>query len=183
MLRLDQHFSGKTTGFLRLSYDRSVDTQPLSAAATDLEQRVSAPVNGALELLHVFNPRLVNEAMAGFNRSTDNQYNYSPSGIIYQVAISGGPGPGFVTENYNYASVYVGNSFSGLDNLTWAHDRHTFKAGVEIRYIQMNQNYGQHGKLTFSSVENLANDVVAKASLTGALPVNDLRKNDYFFYA
>jgi hypothetical protein len=41
MLRLDQHFSAATTGFLRFNYDRSVDTQPLSAAATDLQQRVS----------------------------------------------------------------------------------------------------------------------------------------------
>ena len=183
MLRLDQHFSAKTTGFMRFSYDRSVDTQPLSAAATDLQQKVSTPVNGALELLHVFSSRLVNEVKAGFNRSTSNQYNYSDSGIIYQIAISTGPGPGFVTENYNYASVYVGNSFSGADDLTWVHGRQTFKAGAEIRYIQMNQEYGQHGKITFSSVENLANNVVKKASLTGALPVNGLRKNDYFVYA
>ncbi len=183
MLRLDQHFSVKTTGFLRFSYDRSVDTQPLSASATDLQQKVSAPVNGVLELLHVFDPHLVNEAEAGFNRSTDNQYNYSDSGIVYQIAIATGPGPGFVTENYEYASIYVGNSFSGIDNLTWAHNRHTFKAGVEFRRIQLNQEYGQHGKITFSTAENLAENVVKKASLTGALPVNDLRKNDYFFYA
>jgi hypothetical protein len=183
MLRVDQHFSMKTTGFVRFSYDRSVDTQPLSASATDLQQKVSAPVNGVLELLHIFSPHLVNEAKAGFNRSTSNQYNYSDSGTIYQVAISGGPGPGFVTENYNYASVYVGNSFSALDNLTWAVGRHTLKAGVEFRAIQLNQEYGEHGKLTFSSIETLAENVLKKASLTGALPVNGLRKNDYFVYA
>ena len=183
MMRIDQHFTQKTTGFMRFNYDRSVDTQPLSAAATDLQQKVAAPVNGELELLHIFNPHLVNEAMAGFNRSSDNQYNYSNSGIIYQVAISGGPGPGFVTENYDYTSVYVGNSFSGVDNLTWARGRQTFKAGVEFRHIQMNQEYGEHGKLTFSNVTNFADDVVKKASLTGALPVNHLRKNDYFVYA
>lgn len=183
MIRLDQHFSTKTTGFVRFNYDRSVDTQPVSASATDLEQRVSAPVNGALGLLHVFNPHLVNQAEAGFNRSTDNAYNYSDSGITYQIAIATGPGPGFITENYDYNSIYVGNSFSGLDNLTWAHDRHTFKAGVEFRRIQMNQNYGEHGKITFSTVEQLAANKVAKASLTGALPVNDMRKNDYFLYA
>ena len=184
MLRLDQHFSAKTTGFMRFNYDRSVDTQPLSAAATDLEQRVSTPVNGALELLHIFSPSLVNEAKFGFNRSTYNTYNISKTGILYQIAISGGPGPGFVTQNYNYDSIYVGNSFSGIDNLTWIHGRHTFKAGGEIRHIQLNQNYGEHGKITFSSVENLAaNDVVKKATLTGALPVNHLRKNDYFVYA
>ncbi len=183
MLRLDQRFSNKTTGFMRFNYDRSVDTQPLSAAATDLEQRVSAPVNGELELLHVFNPHLVNEDKFGFNRSTDNQYNFSDSGIIYQIAVSTGPAPGFVTENYDYASVYVGNSFSGIDNLTWVHDRHTFKAGAEVRYIQLNQEYGEHGKITFSTVESLAANEVRKASLSGALPVNHLRKTDTIGYA
>ena len=182
MLRIDQHFTEKTTGFMRFNYDRSVDTQPLSAAATDLQQKVSAPVNGALELLHIFNPHLVNEVEAGFNRSTDNQYNYSDAGIIYQIAISTGPGPGFVTENYNYASVYVGNSLSEIDNLTWVRGRHTIRAGVEFRSIQMNQNYGEHGTLTFSTVENLADNEIKKAKLTGALPVNDMRKNDTFVY-
>ena len=182
MVRLDQNFSVRTSGFLRFNYDRSVDTQPLSAAATDLQQKVSAPVNGALGLLHVFNAHLVNDAKAGFNRSTDNQYNYSNSGIVYQIAVSGGPGPGFATENYTYDSIYVGNSFSGLDDVTWAHGRHTFKAGVEFRYIQMNQEYGEHGKLTFSSIEMLADNEVKKATLAGALPVNHLRKNDYFVY-
>ena len=183
MLRLDQHFSAKTTGFMRFNYDRSVDTQPLSVGATDLEQRVSAPVSGALEVLHIFNPNLVNEAKFGFNRSTDNVYNLNKTGIRYQIAITGGPGPGFVTQNYDYDSIYVGNSFSWIDNLTWVHGRHTFKFGGEIRHIQLNQSSGEHGKITFSSVENLANNVVAKASLTGALPVNHLRKNDYSGYA
>jgi hypothetical protein len=183
MLRLDQHFSTKTTGFMRFNYDRSVDTQPLSASATDLQQKVSTPVNGALELLHVFNSNLVNEAHGGFNRSTDNQYNNSHAGIIYKIAVQGGIGPGFVTENYDYTSLYVGNSFSVNDNLTWTHDRHSFKAGVEYRRIQMNQDHPEDGTITFSTVENLATDAVRKASLTGALPVNELRKNDYLFYA
>jgi hypothetical protein len=183
MLRLDHRFTQKTTTFLRFNYDRSVDTQPLSAAATDLQQKVSTPVNGALELLHVFNPHLVDEAHAAFNRSTSNQYNYSDSGILYQISVSGGPGPGFVTQNYDYTSIYVGNSFSGNDNLTWANGRHTFKAGAEFRYIQMNQEYGEHGKFTFSSIENLAENEMKKASLTGSLPVNGLRKDDYFVFA
>ena len=183
MLRLDQHFSTKTTGFMRFNYDRSIDTQPLSAAATDLEQRVSSPVNGALELLHVFSPTLVNEAKFGFNRATSNTYNLNQTGILYQIAIAQGPGPGFLTENYDYQSIYVGNSFSWLDNLTWIHGRHTFKFGAEIRHIQLNQSSEEHGKVTFSTVEDLAANEVTKASLTGALPVNHLRKNDYFTYA
>ena len=152
MLRLDQHFSAKTTGFLRFNYDRSVNTQPLSAAATDLQQRVSTPVNGAIELLHIFNPNLVNEAKFGFNRATSNTYNLGKNGTDYEVVVATGPGPGFITQNYDYTSIYVGNSFSGIDNLTWIHGRHSFKFGAEIRHIQLNQrlrgtrkNYVFHG--------------------------------------
>jgi hypothetical protein len=183
MLRLDQHFSANTTGFTRFNYDRSVNTQPVSASATDLQQKVSAPVNGAMELLHIFSPNLVNESKFGFNRATSNTYNYSKTGIAYQIAIATGPGPGFITQNYDYNSIYVGNSFSGIDNLTWVHGRHTFKLGAEIRRIQLNQEYGEHGKITFSTIEDLAADQVNRASLSGALPVNHLRKNDYFSYA
>jgi hypothetical protein len=177
MLRLDQRITARTTGFMRFNYDRSVDTQPVSTSATDLEQRVSSPVNGALELLHIFSPYLTNEAEFGFNRSTDNSYNASPTGAVYEIEISAGPGPGFGVQNYDYNSIYVGNSFAGIDNLTWLHGRHTLKFGGEIRHIQMNQHYGEHGAVTFSTLEELAANKVAKASLTGALPVNDLRKN------
>ncbi len=183
MMRLDQHFSSRTTAFMRFNYDRSVNTQPISASATDLQQKVSAPVNGALELLHVFSTSLVNESHAGFNRSTNNAYNNGHSGIIYKFAIQGGVGPGFVTENYDYTSIYAGNSYSANDNLTWTHGLHTVKAGVEYRHIQMNQNHPADGTITFSSIKNLAADAVRKASLTGALPVNELRKNDYIFFA
>jgi len=182
MLRLDHHFSATTTSFMRFNYDRSVDTQPVSTSATDLEQRVAAPVNGVLELLHIFSPILANEAKFGFNRSTDNTYYLSPTGSAYQIAISAGIGPGFGNLNYDYTTIYVGNSFSGIDNLTWLHGRQTFKAGVEVRHIQLNQHYGEHGTATFANVEALAANQVKKASLTGALPVNDLRKNWFVGY-
>ena len=183
MLRLDQHLTPATTAFMRFNYDRSVNTQPLSAGATDLQQRVSTPVNGALELLHIFSPNLINESRFGFNRATSNTYNLNETGIFYQIAISTGPGPGFVTQNYDYYSIYAGNSFSWQDNLTWVRGRHTFKFGAEVRRIQLNQSSGEHGKITFSTIENMAANLVAKATLSGALPVNHLRKNDYFGYA
>jgi hypothetical protein len=183
MLRVDHHFSSTTTGFMRFNYDRSAGTQPVSTSATNVEQRVSTPVNGAVELLHIFSPNLVNEAKFGFNRSTDNTYFLSGTGSVYQIAISSGIGPGFGNLNYAYDTIYVGNTFSAIDNLTWLRGRQTLKFGVEVRPVQLNQHYGEHGTVTFSTLENLGKNVVAKASLTGALPVNDLRKTDTFGYA
>jgi Carboxypeptidase regulatory-like domain len=176
MLRLDQHFSAKTTGFMRFNYDRSVDTQPISTSATDLQQRVATPVNGLLELLHVFSSYLTNEAKFGFNRSSSNTYNSSKTGTVYQIAISTGPGPGFGAQNYDYNSIYVGNTFSGIDNVTWLHGRHTLKFGGELRRVQLNQHYGEHGTVTFSTLQQLAANKATRATLSGALPVNDLRK-------
>jgi hypothetical protein len=183
MLRVDQHFSAKTTGFLRFNYDRSVNTQPVSAAATDLQQRVTTPINGAVEVLHVFSPNLTNEAKFGFNRSSSNIYNFGATDSVYQTAISAGPGPGFVTLSYNYNTIYVGNTFSQIDDLTWLHGRQTIKAGVEIREIQLNQNYGEHGTVTYATLQQLAANQVRKATLSGALPVNDLRKTWFIGYA
>ncbi|HLI77311.1 MAG TPA: TonB-dependent receptor [Acidobacteriaceae bacterium] len=182
MLRVDQHFSPATSGFARFNYDRSANTQPVSAAATDVQQRVTTPVNGAVELLHVFSPYLTNEVKFGYNRSTSNTYNSSDTGSVYQIVISAGPGPGFVPENYTYNSIYAGNTFSEIDDLTWLKGRQTWKAGVEIREIQLNQHYGEHGTVTFATLQQLAANQVRKASLTGALPVNDLRKTWFVGY-
>ncbi len=182
MLRVDQRFGANDTGFMRFNYDRSVNTQPVSAAATDLQQRVTTPINGALEYLHIFNPYLTNEAKFGFNRATSNTYNSSDTGSIYQVAISSAPGPGFVSQNYNYNTIYVGNTFSEIDDVTWLRGRQTLKAGAEIRQIQLNQHYGQHGTVTFASLEQLAANQVRRASLSGALPANDLRKTWFIGY-
>ena len=183
MLRIDHHFSQKTTGYMRFNYDRAVNTQPFSASSTDLQQRVSTPVNGAVEVLRIFTPNLVDEAKFGFNRATSNTYNNSRTGVIYEIAVNGGYGPGFGPQDYDYNSIYVGNTYSGIDNLTWTHGRQTLKFGAEFRHVQLNQEYNQHGVVTFSSIENLAKNVVNKATLSGALPVNHLHKNDTFFYA
>lgn len=182
MLRVDQHFNERNTAFFRFNYDRSFNAQPVSAAATDLQQRVTSPVNGVVEYLRVISPFLTNEVKFGFNRATSDTYNSSDTGSIYQVAISTAPGPGFVAQNYNYDQIYAGNSFSEIDDLTWLHGRNTIKAGVEIREIQLNQHYGEHGTVTFASLQLLVANQVRKASLTGALPANDLRKNWYIGY-
>lgn len=175
MLRVDRHFSARTTAFMRFNYDRSVDTQPFSVSATDLQQQVSAPVNGVLELLDVFSQKLVNEAKFGFNRATSNTYSLGKANIPFQIAVTG-----LSALNYNRVSISVGNTFSWIDNLTWVRGRQTIKTGVEVRRIQMNQGNTINGKITFSSVENLAADKVSKASLNEALPMNGLRKTDYF---
>jgi len=60
--------------------------------------------------------------------------------------------------------------------------RHTVKAGAEVRRIQLNQGNGASGTVTFPSAAAFAADQVSTATLTGALPINGLRKTQYFGY-
>jgi len=180
MIRFDQRFSEKTTAFVRFNYDRAVNTQPLASSGNyleDLQQLTSTPVNGAIELLHIFNPSLVNEAKFGYNRGTANTYDLNHTGTPYAVSVSG-----FTTLNNNRISTGVGNSFSWIDNLTWIKGRHTVKGGVEIRRIQLNQGNTESGTITYASTAAFDTNSVSSATLNGNLPVNGLRKTQFYSY-
>ena len=181
MIRFDQRFSEKTTAFVRFNYDRAINTQPLASSGNyleDLQQLTSTPVNGAIELLHIFNPSLVNEAKFGYNRGTANTYDLNHTGTPYAVSVSG-----FTTLNNNRISTGVGNSFSWIDNLTWIKGRHTVKGGVEIRRIQLNQGNTESGTITYASTAAFDTNSVSSATLNGNLPVNGLRKTQFYGYA
>jgi hypothetical protein len=180
MLRLDQHFSEKTTAYVRFNFDRAINTQPLASSGNyleDLQQLTSAPVNGAIELLHIFNPNLVNELKAGLNRGTANTYDINHTNSPYAVSVSG-----FTTLNNNRTSTGVGNSFTWIDNLTWIERRHTLKAGVEIRRIQLNQGNTQSGTITYASTDAFDTNGVSSATLNGTLRINGLRKTQVYGY-
>ena len=181
MIRLDQRFTEKTTAFVRFNIDRAVNTQPLASAGNylaDRQQLTSGPVNGGIELLHIFSPSLVNEFKFGFNRGTADTTDINQTGLPYTFAVSGA----FTTLNNNKMSTGVGNSFSEIDNLTWIKGRHTLKAGVEIRRVQLNQGNTEAGTVVFPSTSAFDADQVSTASLNGALPINGLRKTQYFGY-
>jgi len=181
MFRVDHRFSDKTTMFVRANIDEALSEAPLASSGAFLEdqqQLTSSPVNAAVELMHIFSPTLLNEVKFGFNRSTADTTNINRTGLLYAIAVSG-----FTTLNNNRVSTGVGNSFSEIDNLTWVKGRHTLKTGVEIRQIQLNQGNTSSGTISFPSLTAFAADQVSTATLTGALPINGLRKTQYFGYA
>jgi Carboxypeptidase regulatory-like domain/TonB dependent receptor len=180
MFRVDHNFNSNTTLFVRANIDEAVSNAPLASSGQYLEdqqQLTSSPVNAGIELLHVFSPTLLNEVKFGFNRSTADTTDLNQTGELYAFAVSG-----FTNLNNNRVSTGVGNSFSEIDNLTWVKGRHTVKAGVEIRRIQMDQGNTASGTVTFASADAFAANQVSTASLTGALPINGLRKTQYFGY-
>ena len=180
MMRVDQRFSDKTTAFVRVNIDRALSSVPLASSGQYLkDQQVlnSSPENGAIELLRVFSPTLVNEAKFGFNRSTANTTDVNHTGSLYAFLV-----PGFTTLNNDRVSIGSGNTFAGLDNLTKVRGRNVIKGGVEIRRVEMNQGRTASGTVSYASAGAFEANAVNTAKYTEAEPINGLRKTTYFGY-
>ncbi|HEY6331447.1 MAG TPA: TonB-dependent receptor, partial [Blastocatellia bacterium] len=179
MMRIDQHFSDTTTAFVRFNLDSAVSIEPLVGSGTqylsDRQEITSSPASAVIEVLHVFSPNLVDEGKFGFNRGTVFTTNLGQNGLPYSVAVSG-----LTTENNDEERSGVGNSFSWIDNVTWIKNKHVIKSGVEIRRIQLNQGNTANGSVSFDSLSAFAADQVNAASFAAPLPVNGLRKTEYY---
>ena len=181
MLRLDHRFSSHDTAYLRFNFDAAYNDSPIAEGGSYLNDKqlvTSRPVNGELEAMHIFSPRLVNEVKFGFNRGNVYTTNQGVTNIPYTIAVSG-----FTTLAGNQYKVGVGNSFSYIDNLTMVRGSHTIKFGVEIRRIQLNQGNTPSGTVSYSSLANFLTNLVSSATYTAELPENGLRKTEVYSYA
>lgn len=108
---------------------------------------------------HTFSPTLVNELKLGFNRtfSTSTDYNYGAD-VLSELGIQGiqnpGNDPGIrsmplfsfggaipVAQTTGTNRGYTAqNTYQVIDNVSWFRGRHTLKAGVDIRRLQVNQD-------------------------------------------
>jgi Carboxypeptidase regulatory-like domain len=180
IVRLDHRFSPADSAYLRFNFDASYSDVPLIAGGTYLNDRqlvTSRPVNGELESLHIFSPRLVNEFTFGFNRGNVYTTNQSALPTPYAISISG-----FTTLSGDEYKLGVGNTFSYIDNLTWIKGAHTMKFGVEVRRVQLNQGNTANGTISFSSAISFLNNSVNAATYAAQLPVNGLRKTELYSY-
>jgi hypothetical protein len=174
MLRIDRHFSDKTTAFLRYNADEAAYRIPTGAlsilAATDTQLE-----NGVVELLHVFSPTLMNEARFGINQDIYHTANVSP--VPFTVSVSN-----LSSLTGNSTTDGHGTTFSYIDDMTWVKARHIVKFGVEIRRINMNQGNSQSGTLSYLSLNNFMANSIDGATDTSLLPLKRLRKTQAYGY-
>ena len=108
---------------------------------------------------HSFSPNLVNEVKLGFNRtfSTNTDYNYGVD-VMSALGIQGIENPGndpgissmpqftfggaipVAASTGRNRSYTAQNTYQVIDNISWFRGRHTLKAGVDIRRLQVNQD-------------------------------------------
>ena len=159
MLRFDYLFSDKTSFYARYNIDNAYIDNPTDALG-DHNVIPHIPTNVVLQLQHSFTPRTTNEWKFGFNRANYHNYTYGTS----PVALSVGDFDGVSDTSLD---TEVGNTFSYIDNLTMVRGRHTLKAGVDIRRIQLNNsgNTLTTSSITYASATDFINNQASSASL------------------
>jgi hypothetical protein len=144
LARIDHRFSENTLLYGRAQRDISlVDAPNGSSIPPDKLQTINHPANYLVALQHLFTPSLFNETKVYINRSPF--HNPQASALPFAVNTNT-----FVGLNDNTADVEVGTTYGVVDNLTWTHGRHAFKAGTEIRRIRLNQGQTADNILSFS---------------------------------
>ncbi len=176
LFRYDHKFSDTNTLSVRYNIDNGLSDVP-NGVLQDRTATTLVTHNAAITLDTVLTPRTVNEFKAGFNRPNFQTHNESVLNV--QIAT-----PQFSTLYNGTGKVQVANSFDYLDTITTVHGRHTIKAGVEVRRVQLNATAtaANDYEYTFQTTANFLNDVLSQASLVNTLPTTGLRRTEYFGY-
>ena len=174
LIRIDQKFSDKTTIYGRAQRDILHSDQPISPLF-DLQHIVNHPANYFLALQHVFNSSLFNEAKVYVNRSP--YHNPQASVLPYAVNTDN-----FTGINDNTADIEIGTTFGFIDNLTWTRGRHTFKSGLEVRRIRLNQGQTADNVLTFGDNDSLVAASVTKLNFVAPWCCHKYRRTFYMPY-
>jgi hypothetical protein len=116
------------------------------------------------------------------NRSA---YHSDPGALPNGVPSITGMGFSDLGPTGNALDVEVGTSWNYLDNLSITRGRHTWKLGVEIRRIWLNNS--AHARplnvLTYTSDANFMNNVADSISVQGALGVGGMRRTFWMGFA
>ncbi|MBV9406552.1 MAG: TonB-dependent receptor, partial [Acidobacteriaceae bacterium] len=174
MIRLDEHFTDRTTAFVRFNTDYAADAIP-TGLLNVTTHATTVFRNGIADLLHVFSPTLINEAKFGVNQEIYHTANVSQA--PYTVSVSQ-----FSSLTGASTTDAAAKTFSLLDDATLVRGRQTLRIGFEIRWIQMNQGNSNSGTLTYDSPALFQINQMDTASINSTLPLKRLRKAQYWGY-
>jgi hypothetical protein len=132
LARFDYKFSESTTLYLRAQRDVAFARSP-NGNLFDQNDTNNHPANYVVALQHLFGANLLNEFKFGVNRAPF--HNPVLPGFI-DISLSTA---NFEPLNNSQADNEVGTIYSYIDNLTWTRGRHTLKAGIEVKRVQLNQ--------------------------------------------
>ncbi|MGB6678375.1 MAG: carboxypeptidase-like regulatory domain-containing protein, partial [Terriglobales bacterium] len=156
VLRIDQIIGNKDQIFGRYVFDDGVGIFPFQSTAIPGFPG-KRPIRNQYFMLswqRTISNHLLNEAKFNFNRTrylaeVDNTYPLSislvPDRALGVILIVGLPALG---NNLVYPLGCTSNTFEGIDNLSWEHERHSLKFGVDAKRMQIDGpfDFGTNGE-------------------------------------
>ncbi len=180
LIRIDHRLSDSTNFYARYNIDQVLITSP-SGKLLDKSLSEAAPMNGTLNLSHVFSPTTFNVIQLGVNRvhrqgTTDSNF-FRQTGLVNSIAVPG-------LEKLNQASGSVGSptTYSLKDDYSWNRGVHSIRAGVEIKRILYNYSQPSENGIIYSSLAAFQANQVDQVNLIGGVPTHGLYKTVYFGY-
>jgi hypothetical protein len=132
LARFDHKFSDATTLYVRAQRDVAVARSP-TGNLFDQVGTNNHPGNYVIALQHLFGPNLMNDAKFGINRAP---FHNPVLPALLDVSLSTA---NFESLNNSQTDNEVGTTFSYIDNLIYTRGKHTFKAGMEVKRVRLNQ--------------------------------------------
>jgi hypothetical protein len=162
LVRMDYKVNEKTMLYGSAHRDISLvsGTNGSSSLPYDLLQTINHPAGYYVALQDTFSPRLLNEAKFFVNRAPFINPQIPP--LPYSVSTNN-----WATINNNQADHEVGTTFGVVDNLTFVHGRNTFKTGMEIRRVRLNQGLTAGNSLSFQDNSSMSDTGFINADLYG----------------
>ena len=123
-----------------------------------------------LALAHTFSPTLFNEFKFGVNRAPF--HNPQASVLPYDVTLDSGQ---FTELFNNNTDNEVGTTLGWIDNLSLTRGRSTFKMGIEIRRVRLNQGITADNNYAFPDASGLINDQLSSIAFRASWCCHGLR--------
>jgi outer membrane receptor protein involved in Fe transport len=179
MFRFDYRFSDKTTLYARYNIDDVYIDNPTDALGSH-NVVPHVPTNAVLSVQRIISPNLLNEAKFGVNRANYHNYSYGIAPVA--VSVSSASFSGLTNTSLD---TEVGTTFSYIDNLTWVRGRHTFKFGVNVMRVRLNNsgNTLTTASLAYASTDDFVNNKASSATYLQGEGVVGNRRTFYQGYA
>ena len=160
VLRIDQTIGNRDQIFGRYVFDDGSGIYPFQSTAIPGFPG-KRPIRNQYFMLgwkRGITNNILNEAKFNFNRTrylaeVNNSYPLSislvPGRALGLISIGGLPALG---NNLVYPLGSASNTFEGIDNLSWQHERHNLKFGGDVKRLQINGpfDFGTNGEYSFT---------------------------------
>ena len=177
LARFDYRFTDRDTMYIRYNVDNAYKDIPQDALGTRNVVPV-IPQNVVAQYQKLFSPTLINEVKFGWNHVDYHNWTYGTAPVSVSPS-------GFDGLSGNSVDTEIGTTFSYIDNVTKIWGRHTFKAGIELRRVMLDNsgNTITTQSISYASNQDFINNAASTASYLQGEGIAQNRRTFYMGYA